>query len=128
MPDFSICYEVFSANWTMKKILIADELSICRQLLSFALRHHGYEVVAVEDGASALEAVKKERPDLAILGLHLPKIDGLNVIRTLRANPDSAKLPIFILTHAVGRNPILEAGQLGVQAYILKSQFDLTRC
>jgi DNA-binding response OmpR family regulator len=109
----------------MKKILLADELSYCRELLSFALRHHGYEVVTAEDGLEAIEAVKRDRPDLVILESRLPRADGLTVLRALRAKAEFRDLPIFMLTGAENRNQILQAMQIGVQAYLLKSQFDL---
>ena len=67
------------AEVNMKKILIADELSFCRQLLSFALKQHGYEVVAVEDGLGLIDALKREKPDLVIMETRLPKIDGIAV-------------------------------------------------
>jgi DNA-binding response OmpR family regulator len=109
----------------MKRILIADEFSFCRQLFAFALQHHGYEVKTAEDGLGVIDSLKRERPDLVILEARLPKIDGLSVLRMMRASPDYREVPVFMLTGVENRQQILQAVQIGVQDYILKSKFDL---
>jgi DNA-binding response OmpR family regulator len=109
----------------MKKILIADEVSYCRQLFSFALQKHGYEVITAEDGVAVIDALKREKPDLVIMESRLPKIDGLAVLRVMRSSGDFKHIPVFMLTALENRQQIMLAVQIGVQEYILKSQFDL---
>jgi DNA-binding response OmpR family regulator len=109
----------------MKKILIADEFSFCRQLFSYALKQHGYEVITAGDGLEVIDALKSGVPDLVILESRLPKIDGLAVLRIMRSSADYREVPVFMLTAVENRNQVLQAVQIGVQAYILKSRFDL---
>src|SRR3954454_23087494 len=93
----------------MKKILIADEFSFGRQLFSFALEKHGYEVIAAEDGIGVIDALKREKPSLVILETRLPKIDGLAVLRMMRASEDFREIPVFVLTAVENRQQIVQA-------------------
>ena len=79
----------------MAKILIADDDPHIRQLLAFALEKAGYEVVEAEDGEAALERAQSAAPDLLVLDLNMPRLNGLDVCRQLRAK---GELPILILS------------------------------
>src|SRR5882762_3793541 len=80
----------------MGRILLADDDRAIRDSLSRALGLQGYEVVAASDGAVALSLVEKEQPDIAILDVMMPNVDGLTVCRVLRAERN--RLPILMLT------------------------------
>ncbi|MEO5901108.1 MAG: response regulator transcription factor [Ilumatobacteraceae bacterium] len=81
---------------TMGRILLADDDRAIRDSLSRALGLQGYEVVPASDGAVALSLVEKEQPDVAILDVMMPHVDGLTVCRVLRAERN--RLPILMLT------------------------------
>lgn len=77
-------------------LLIVDDEANLRSMLSAALRHHGFEVTEADNGRSALEAVARERPDLIVLDVMMPDIDGFEVCRRLRA--ESNHTPVLFLT------------------------------
>ena len=67
-------------------LLLVDDEENLRSMLTAALRHHGFEVVAVADGRAALDAVPVVRPDLVVLDVMLPDVDGFEVCRRMRAD------------------------------------------
>src|SRR3954471_7327677 len=79
-------------------ILAVDDEPANLALLRKLLGHHGYAVVEASDGAAALQAVQEHKPDLVCLDVMLPGIDGVEVCRRLRAQPEHAGLPILLLT------------------------------
>ena len=78
------------------KILVADDEQAVRESLRRSLRFNGYDVVLAEDGEDALDQIRVEQPDLTILDLMMPKLDGLGVCRTLRSSGYDG--PILMLT------------------------------
>ncbi len=82
----------------MAKILIAEDDSDLRLLVSLKLESSGHEVVSVEDGSTAAQHCRTMRPDLVILDLMMPQVDGFTVVERLRADPATAAIPIVILT------------------------------
>jgi two-component system, chemotaxis family, chemotaxis protein CheY len=81
-----------------KKILAVDDSATIRQMLSFTLRGAGYDVVVAEDGVEGLEKAKAEQMHLVITDQNMPRMDGLSLIRSLRANPSYKSAPILVLT------------------------------
>ena len=82
----------------MARILVADDDVDIRELVEFKLSTLGHDVVAVADGAAAIEACKAQRPDLAVLDVMMPGVSGLDAIRAIRADPALADLPVILLT------------------------------
>lgn len=80
------------------KILIVDDEPDALELVEFNLRGAGFDVIAAADGAAALRRAQADQPDLLVLDLMLPEIDGLEVCKVLRRNPATASLPIIMLT------------------------------
>ena len=80
------------------KILIVDDEVHLARILQFTLEHAGFEVKTAYDGKEALEKAKKERPDLVILDLMLPIIDGYKVCNILKSDEDFKSVPIIILS------------------------------
>ena len=102
------------------KILIVEDEPDIVELLVYNLDQAGYKTEAVFNGAEALDRVKIEPPDLVLLDLLLPEVDGLEVCRTLKRDPDTASIPIIMLTakgEAIDRIVGLE---LGADDYITK--------
>lgn len=107
------------------KILIVDDAPIFREPIEAVLRSEGFKTVAVANGRDALAAIARERPSLVILDLGLPHMDGLTVLRTIRAEKSTKALPVLILSAAADKAKVVHAIQLGVCGYILKSSFSL---
>lgn len=86
----------------MPKILLAEDNEMNRDMLSRRLQRRGYDVVIAADGEQAVEKSASEFPDLLLLDIGLPIIDGLEVARRIRSNPRSSSLPILGLSaHAM---------------------------
>jgi two-component system alkaline phosphatase synthesis response regulator PhoP len=106
-------------------LIVADDDPDILEALSTILRSGNYRVGTARDGEAALALVRKRQPDLLVLDLLMPKKDGFAVIRELRANPDTADIPILVLTTVVEdasrRRYALETGRdMAVQAYLQK--------
>jgi len=103
-----------------KKILIADDEPNIVISLEFLLKREGYEVVVAHNGAEALERVRAERPDLAILDVMMPLRNGFEVCQDLRQDPEFKDLRIMMLT-AKGRDTEVSKGlALGADIYMTK--------
>jgi len=105
-----------------KIILVVDDDPFIRTLLAVWLQEAGYKVITAEDGQQALEQVRRERPDVLLLDLMMPKIDGYTVARWLRRHEETYNLPIIVLS-ADARAPQKLLG-LKVDGYLSKP-FDL---
>ena len=104
----------------MARILVADDDVDIRELVEFKLSTLGHDVVAVADGAAAIEACKAQRPDLAVLDVMMPGVSGLDAIRAIRADPALADLPVIQLT-ARAQDSDAETGfDSGADDYITK--------
>ncbi len=102
------------------KILIADDEPNIVISLEFLLKREGYEVVVAHDGVQALERVRAERPDLAILDVMMPNRNGFEVCQDLRHDPEFKTLRIMMLT-AKGRDTEVSKGlALGADVYMTK--------
>ncbi len=100
-------------------LLTEDEASI-RDMLAYRLRSEGYNVITSSDGPDALEAAHKTHPDLIILDLMLPKMDGLEVCKQLRANTQFQSTPIIMLTARVEESDKIIGLELGADDYVTK--------
>jgi two-component system alkaline phosphatase synthesis response regulator PhoP len=86
----------------MKKILVVDDEAYIVELVKFNLEKEGYQVIVASDGRNALKMVQTEQPDLVLLDIMLPNIDGLEVCRILKQSPDTNSIPIIMLTAVAG--------------------------
>ena len=103
-----------------KSILVVEDEDDIRELLRYNLAKEGYQVTGSASGEEALKAVKAARPDLMVLDLMLPGMDGLEVCRSLKQDPQTRNLPIVMLT-AKGEEADIVAGlELGADDYITK--------
>jgi DNA-binding response OmpR family regulator len=103
-----------------KKILIADDEPNILISLEFLLKREGYEVVVASNGAEALDRVRAERPDMAILDVMMPLRNGFEVCQDLRADPEFKDFRIMMLT-AKGRDTEVSKGlALGADVYMTK--------
>ena len=103
-----------------QKILVVDDEEDILELLKFNLSREGYQVLCAVSGEQALRLVRSENPDLIMLDLMLPGIDGLEVTRRLKNDPDTKNLPIVMLTAKGEEADIVTGLELGADDYITK--------
>ena len=97
----------------MVKILLVEDHEEIWDFLSRRLKRRGYDVILAHDGQEAVDKTRSERPDVVLLDMNLPVMDGWTAARILKADPDTAKVPLIALTaHAMSgdRDKALEAG------------------
>ena len=121
-----------------KTILVVDDEKDLVDLITYNLTRHGYAVLSAFSGTEALEIAERESPDLIVLDLMLPGLDGTEVARRLKADPRTSNIPIVMLTakgeetdvvvgvHMIGPDApeILQAAAIAVKAGLKKSDFD----
>jgi two-component system alkaline phosphatase synthesis response regulator PhoP len=102
------------------KILVVDDEIYIVHILDFSLGMEGYEVVTALDGEQALHKVKSDRPDLVVLDIMMPKLDGYETCKILKNDPETKNIPVILLS-AKGRNVDQKMGfQVGADDYITK--------
>lgn len=104
----------------MAKILVVDDEQAILELLTFNIKQAGYEVIAVEEGYTALEKALTEKPDLIVLDIMLPGIDGFEVCRQLRAEHHSKDIPIIFLSAKTEEFDKVIGLELGADDYVTK--------
>ncbi|NLW45398.1 MAG: response regulator transcription factor [Syntrophomonadaceae bacterium] len=102
------------------KILVVDDEAYIVELVKFNLEKEGFEVIVAHDGMTALDTVEMENPDLVILDIMLPAMDGLEVCRVLRQNPRHRNLPIIMLTAKGEELDTVLGLEMGADDYIKK--------
>ena len=104
----------------MAKILIAEDEPDIRELVSFMLKFAGYEVVAASNGEDAVRTASRERPDLVLMDVRMPRMTGYDACRMMKANPDLRDVPVVFLS-AKGQDSEIQSGlEAGAEAYLLK--------
>jgi two-component system alkaline phosphatase synthesis response regulator PhoP len=101
-------------------ILIVDDEEDIRELVALNLRREGYQILTCDTGERALELVRSKKPDLVVLDLMLPGVDGLEVCRRLKADPDSRRIPVVMLTAKGEETDIVAGLELGADDYVTK--------
>lgn len=104
----------------MAKILIVDDEPDIVELVSYNLEREGFATVKAHDGEAALRKVRIEKPDLLILDLMLPGIGGLDICKTIRANPEISSLPIIMLTAKTDEVDKILGLEIGADDYMTK--------
>lgn len=110
-------------------VLVVDDEPMARTLLRLMLVRAGFDVVEAEDGFDALDKLKDGRPDVMILDVMMPGIDGFSVCETVRAAPSTAQLPIIMLSAKTDLESVNKGLRLGADKYLTKpiSPEELTR-
>ncbi|MCS1407505.1 MAG: Alkaline phosphatase synthesis transcriptional regulatory protein PhoP [Verrucomicrobia subdivision 3 bacterium] len=103
-----------------KRILVVDDEPDAVELVDYNLKSAGFDVITAEDGESALEKARKCAPDLIVLDVMLPEVDGLEVCKILRRDPATSGLPIIMLTAKAGEIDRVLGLELGADDYVTK--------
>lgn len=103
-----------------KKIMTVDDSASVRQLVSFTLKQHGYEVSEAVNGSEALKKLKQGKIDLLITDINMPEMDGISLIKMVRDDPSYKFIPIIILTTESQTGKKEEAKAAGATGWIIK--------
>ena len=109
----------------MKKILFIEDESAFHKTFGEVLKQEGYQMISALDGEVGLRLAETEKPDLILLDLILPKINGFEVLKKLQENEETKKIPIIVLTNLEGIKDIDKAIELGATTYLVKAQYTL---
>jgi len=112
LPDDSESHNARKPSVMPARILVAEDHSDARELITIVLEEEGFEVIGVEDGQAALDAIRAKRPDLVITDIQMPKLDGIDLIKALRGLPELISIPILVMTanHSGVIKDALDAG------------------
>ncbi len=108
-----------------KTILFIEDESTLRKALEEFLTDEGFSVLLAPDGEKGIEIAVKEKPDLILLDIILPKKDGYQVLGELKKNKDTANIPTILLTNLEGPDNIQKAFEYGATTYLVKSDYKL---
>ncbi len=103
-----------------KKILIVEDEESLLKLESILLISKGFDVKGVTNGRAALEAVAQEKPDLILLDIMLPEVDGFEVCRQIKSDPSTRQIPVVMLTAKKSREDMVRGEKVGADWYITK--------
>ena len=103
-----------------QKILIVEDEESLLKLESILLTSKGYDVRGVSNGREALEAIAEEKPDLVLLDIMLPEIDGFEVCQRIKENPATKEIPVVMLTAKKSREDMARGEKVGADWYITK--------
>ena len=104
----------------MPKILVVDDEPDVVRLVEFRLQREGFEMLTAGDGRSALDLLQTEKPDLIILDIMMPLMDGMEVLRQIRSRRGTSRIPVIMLTAKTASVTVDEARQLWVSDYVMK--------
>lgn len=108
------------------KILVVDDEENIRKLVHYNLILDGYDVIMAVDGKEGLEKAIQEKPDLILLDIMMPEMDGLEVCSRLKKNPETRDIPIFMLSAKGQMQDLEDAFEVGADNYITKP-FDVDK-
>lgn len=108
-----------------KTILLVEDEPTLQKTLSLALQHEGYEVKNALDGEAGLKLARETNPDLILLDLILPKMDGFEVLDELKKDDATKDIPVLVLTNLESTQDIEKALALGATNYLVKANYDL---
>ncbi len=103
-----------------KKILIIEDEAELVNLIELRLKSAGFEVIAAYDGEEGLKKAQGDKPDLILLDIIMPKIDGLVVCRRLKDDPETSKIPVIIVTASGGKNLQQRSRDAGADDLVVK--------
>jgi len=102
------------------KILIVDDDSTTRKLLRIYLKGNGFDVVTAENGLDAIEKLGGEAVNLVVTDLNMPYMDGIEFIRSMKANPETAHIPVLMITTETDEDERKRAVAAGADGYLSK--------
>jgi len=102
------------------KILVCDDERHIVRLIQVNLERQGYQVTTAFDGKEGLEKIRAEKPDLVVLDVMMPYMDGFEVLKTIRREPETESLPVIMLTAKAQDKDVFEGYHYGADMYLTK--------
>jgi len=112
-----------SKHTYMAKVLIIEDDKFLRELLSQKLLKEGYEVLEGVDGEAGLKKITEDKPDLVLLDLILPGKDGFEILTAAKSNPETANIPVLVLSNLGQQEEVEKALKLGAADFLVKAHF-----
>jgi len=109
----------------MKRILIAEDDAFLVQIYESKLSQLDYEVVIVTDGDAVLTSIAEQLPDVLVLDIMLPKMNGFDILNTIKSTPQYTHIPVLIASNLGQREDFEKAKELGASEYLVKSQMGI---
>lgn len=109
----------------MQAILFVEDEPTLQKALGLALAQEGYEVKTTADGEAGLQFAREIKPNLILLDLILPKMDGFEVLEELKKDDGTKDIPVIVLTNLESSQDIEKALALGANTYLVKANYDL---
>ncbi|HDZ49641.1 hypothetical protein LCGC14_1438880 [marine sediment metagenome] len=103
-----------------KKIVLAEDEPQIARLIEFKLKKEGYQVIWKENGEEALKAIKADKPDLILLDIMMPVMDGYEVLRRVKEDENLKSIPVVMLTARAQEKDVVKGIDLGAEDYITK--------
>jgi DNA-binding response OmpR family regulator len=110
----------------MTRIVVADDDRMFRKVAETTLRRQGYDVATASDGEEALQLIRSERPDMIVLDLIMPKLQGFDVLTILKQDALTSAIPVIVLSSLTQEQDKQEALDLGAVAYFNKTTFSMS--
>ena len=117
---FDLLDESSTAPHTAHTLLVVEDEEMLRRVMKELLEREGFRVFEAADGVAALEELDRHAPDLMVLDLNLPRLDGYGVLSHLRARPATAKLPVIVLTAKGDEESEVRVFEFGATDYLTK--------
>jgi len=118
-------HEIRPLQKIMKKILFIEDEPTLQKAIGQFLEQEGYQVTSALDGELGLEMAKKDKPDLILLDIVLPKKDGFEVLKELKENEITKDIPVIVLTNLENDADVEKAISLGATTYLVKANYEL---
>src|SRR3989338_8010084 len=109
------------------KIVIAEDEPFLAGMYASKLENSGFTVLRAPDGELALKVIKEQNPDIVLLDVMMPKIDWFDVLKSIRQDQNTARIPVLLLTNLDNRSDIEKGMRLGANDYIVKSNYTQTQ-
>ena len=103
-----------------KKVLVIEDDEIILECIGVMLEAEGIEVLTTQSGRKGLELGHTEKPDLVVTDLHMPEVTGFDVLKGLKRNPETARVPFLVITADTSPSVKQRCEELGVDAFLLK--------
>src|SRR5687768_12644331 len=111
------------ARVEMSTVLVVEDSPAAREVVMRILRREGYDVIGASNGLEALDSIHDRHPDLVLLDVMMPEMDGMSVLARLRQDAETADLPVILITALSDEKRMNRARELGARDYLVKSQF-----
>ena len=108
-----------------RRVLLAEDDRFLRRAASARLRQQGFTVLTAEDGAEALRMAREEQPDLILLDLIMPKMQGFEVLKALKQDGATSRIPVIVLSNLGQERDVQQAMEQGAIAYFVKAHLSL---